>query len=85
MVGEDENVIKAIHIASRDRLVVASYYGFINGSIVCAMSIVAKIPLTSILLLLLLSSPLSQTLRHIWEKISQFWRIRIPFQSPFLV
>jgi len=62
MVGWDENAIKVTNVANRDRLMVTSYLDFTIFFTSMALtlnviSIVARIPLTTISLLLLLSNP----------------------------
>jgi hypothetical protein len=66
MVGWDENTKKT---TNRNRLMVASYYGFTIFLASMALtihfiSIVTKTPLATISLLLLFSNPPSQTLKH---------------------
>jgi hypothetical protein len=69
MVGWDENATKATNVASRDRLMVASYFDFTIfyaslALILHVISIVTKTPFATISLLFLLSNPPSQTLKH---------------------
>ncbi len=69
MVGWDENVTKATNVVGKDRLVVASYCSFTiflasMALTVRAICVVATTPLATISLLLLLSNPPSQTLKH---------------------
>jgi hypothetical protein len=69
MVGWDENVTKATNVVVKDRLVVASYWDFTiflasMALIVRAIFVVATTPLATISLLLLLSNPPFQTLKH---------------------
>jgi hypothetical protein len=67
MVEWDKNAIRASNVASRDRLMVASYYNFMAfptsmALIVRAIFVLATIFLVTISLLLLLSNPPSQNL-----------------------
>jgi len=69
MIGWDKNATKVTNVASRDRLMVASYEGFtiVPPSmviIVCVMFVVAVTPVATISLLLLLSNLPSQSLKH---------------------
>jgi hypothetical protein len=70
-LGWDENATKATNVASKNRLVIVSYCGFtiFPTSIaltVHAIFVVATTLHATISLLLVLSTPRSQTLKHIY-------------------